>query len=282
MTTTDDTTTEDATTDDAPPPAVAEDPAAATLRAERDFLLRSLADLETERAAGELPLDRYRDLHDRYTVQAATVLRALERLEREPAASSSAPPRRQGRRRVVAGLVVTAIVGAGATLLLNAARDRQPGQTITGNAQSAPDDLVALARAARQRPDDPDAQLAYASALMDDAKLVDALRAFDRAARLDPSNPVPKAYGGWIVFLAGLTDEALTRLDAAVAADPNYPDARFFRGMVLLRGRQDETAALTELREYLRLAPNGPERNQVQALVDQLTAQPPASTTSTP
>lgn len=269
-------------TDGAPVAAKGEDRTAAALRAERDFLLRSLADLDAEHAVGELTDARYRDLHDHYTVQAATVLRALERLEPEAAPSSTAPARRRLPRRVAAGLVVVAVVAGGGALLVNAAGDRQPGQTITGNAQSATDDLDALARAARQRPDDPDAQLAYASALMQDRQLVDALRAFDAAARLDPANPVPKAYGGWIVFLAGLTDEALTRLDAAVAADPDYPDARFFRGMILLRGRQDEAAALGELREYLRLAPDGPEREQVQALVDQLTAAAASSTTSTP
>ena len=251
----------------AQPPA--EDPAAVALRAERDFLLRSLTDLEAERAAGELTEERYRELHDRYTVQAATVLRALDRLEDAP---TPAAPRRRGRRTVVAAVVVAAVAAGGGALLLDAADERQPGQTITGNAQSVPRELEALARAARQRPDDPDAQLAYASALMGEDRLADALKAFDTAARLDPTNPAPHAYGGWIVFLAGLTDDAMTRLDAAVAADPDFPDARFFRGMVLLRGRQDEAAALVELREYLRLAPNGPERQQVQDLVDELVA----------
>lgn len=269
-------------TDHAAAPSADGDRTAAALRAEREFLLRSLADLDAEHAAGELADDRYRELHDRYTVQAATVLRALERLEQETGPSPFVIPRRRARRRVAAGAVAAAVVAGGGALLLSAAGDREPGQTITGNAQSAADDLDALARAARQRPDDADAQLAYASALMEDRQLVDALRAFDTAARLDPGDPVPKAYGGWIVFLAGLADEALTRLDAAVAADPAYPDARFFRGMVLLRGRQDEAAALGEFREYLRLTPNGPERAQVQALVDQLTAVAATSTTSTP
>jgi len=270
-------------TDHASAPAVGdEDPAVTALRSERDFLLRSLADLDAEHAAGDLADDRYHELHDRYTVQAATVLRALERLEHETAPSPTPPaPRRRRHARVAAVVVAAAVLGGGGALLVSATGDRQPGQTITGNAQSAADDLGALARAARQRPDDPDAQLAYATALMEDRQLVDALRAFDDAARLDPANPVPKAYGGWIVFLAGLPDEALTRLDAAVAADADYPDARFFRGMVLLRGRQDDTAALAEFREYLRLAPTGPERQQVQALVDQLTAGA-TSTTSTP
>lgn len=263
-------------TDAAPAPPDG-DRTAAALAAERDFLLRSLADLESEHADGGLTADRYRELHDRYTVQAATVLRALARLEAAPADASS--PRRR-RHPVVARLAAAAVaVAAGGALLVSATNDREAGQTITGNAQSTARDLDALAR---DRPDDPAAQLAYASALMEDDQLVDALRAFDTAARLDPDNPVPKAYGGWIVFLAGLTDDALTRLDAAVAADPTYPDARFFRGMVLLRGRQDEAAALAELREYLRLAPDGAARQQVQAVVDQLSSATATSTTAAP
>ena len=253
----------------------------AALTAERDFLLRSLADLDAEHAADELTDDRYNELRDRYTVQAATVLRALKRLNAEAPTTTVASTRHRRRvRRLAEAAAVFAVLAGGGALLVNAADDRQPGQTITGNAQSAAPDLGALARDARQRPDDPTAQLAYASALMDDGKLVDALKAFDTAARLDPGNPVPKAYGGWIVFLAGLTDEALTRLDAAVAIDPVYADSRFFRGMVLLRGRQDQPGALTELREYLRLAPDGPERDQVQTLVDSL--QNTTTTTGSP
>lgn len=264
-------------TDAAPAPPDG-DRTAAALAAERDFLLRSLADLESEHADGGLTADRYRELHDRYTVQAATVLRALARLEAAPAPADASSPRRR-RHPVVARLAAAAAVTAGGALLVSAANDREAGQTITGNAQSTARDLDALAR---DRPDDLAAQLAYASALMEDGQLVDALRAFDAAARLDPDNPVPKAYGGWIVFLAGLTDDALTRLDLAVAADPTYPDARFFRGMVLLRGRQDEAAALAELREYLRLAPDGAARQQVQAVVDQLSSPTATSTTAPP
>ena len=254
-------------------------PTADALGQERDFLLRSLADLESERRAGELSTGRFQELHDRYTVEAATVLRALERLAVDTAIETPPPPSRRMLRRFGGVAIVVAVVSAGGVFLVRAVGERQPGQTITGNAQSivAADDLDGLARAAKDRPTDPAAHLAYASALLEAGKLVDALRAFDTAARLDPADPMPKAYGGWIVALAGLTDEALSRLDAAVATDPSYPDARFFRGMTLLRGRNDRAAASVELREYLRLAPNGPERDQVQAILDELEAETAAS-----
>lgn len=249
------------------------------LAAERDFLLRSLADLEAEHAAGELTEDHFRHLHDQYTVQAATVLRAIERVGTPTGAPVVRRPRR--RRRVLAGAaLVLALAGAGGTLLARSLADRQDGETITGNAQSTPDNLAVLARAARQRPDDFDAQMTYAAALMEDGQAVEALRTFDAASRLDPTSAAPKAYGGWIVFLAGLTDDALPRLDAAIATDPSYPDAHFFRGMVLLRGRGDTAGALVELRRFLDLAAPGPERDQVQAVVDQLESDPSTTTTS--
>lgn len=240
------------------------------LEAQRDFLLRSLADLEAERAAGELPEKRYRDLHDQYTVEAATVLRAISRVQFLYADGVPAVAKRSRRRLYLPVAATVAVVLLGAGLLSRSLGERGQGATITGNAQSAAPELGALAQAAEDQPDDPKAQLDYAWALLQSDRPVDALRSFDTASRLDPNDPAPKAYSGWIVFLAGLIDEALPRLDAAIAADPSYPDAHFFRGMALLRGRDDRAGALTELREYLRLLPSSPQREEVQALIDEL------------
>ena len=271
-------TLDESTMDDPRARVPVEPPAVAALAAERDFLLRSIADLDAERAAGELADARYRDLRDSYTVQAATVLRALRQLESargdddEPSSDDATLARRR-RRAGIAVVIVPLLIAVGGVLLARSLDTRQPGQTVTGNAQSgtgAGMQLDDLATAATQRPDDPDAQLAYAFALLEAGNAVDALQAFDAAAALDPSNAEPQAYAGWLVSLAGLTDDALVRLDAAVATDPAFADARFFRGMTLLRGRGDTTGALAELREYVRLAPAGPERAQVEAMIAEL------------
>ncbi|MDQ1515519.1 MAG: hypothetical protein QOE80_1349, partial [Actinomycetota bacterium] len=52
--------------------------ALASLESERDFLLRSIADLDQERAAGNLDEERYQSLKDDYTARAAAVLRSIE------------------------------------------------------------------------------------------------------------------------------------------------------------------------------------------------------------
>lgn len=255
--------------------------AAEALEAERSFLLRSIEDLDAEHAAGELTDARHRELRDGYVVQAAAVLRALRRVPRdsrgEPAPRRGATRRHGGRRRrwVAATVVALAALGGGGALLVRSLAERAPGGTITGNAQSQAPDLPALATIARERPGDPRAQRDHARALLDDGQTLEALKAFDAAAALDPRDAESRAYGGWIIFLGGLTDEALVRLDGAVALDPSFPDARFFRGMALLRGRDDRTGALEDLRAFVRLAPPGPQRDEVQEVIDRL-ADPPA------
>lgn len=252
------------------------------LEAQRAFYLRSIDDLQAEHADGDLSDDRYRALLDSYTVEAATVLRALERARASPSAAETARGRRPRRPTWPAiGITAMLVLGGGGALLTRSLTDRQPGGTITGNAQSQTPDLAALAQAARARPDDSLAQLAYGQALLQANRLVDALETFDAAARLEPTNAAAKAYAGWIVFLGGLTDEAIPRLEAAVATDPAYPDAHFFLGMALLRGRNDQRRGTAELQEYLRLAPPGPDRDRVGALLQEI-ANAPAATSGAP
>lgn len=251
-----------------------------TVEAERDFLLRSLADLEAESAAGELSEERFRELYDEYTTQAAVALRALDRLRQDAVVTDDAQPERRRRRWVPAAIVIVVVAVIGTVFLVRSLASRQSGQTITGNAQSTAPDLATLAAAAADRPGDPQAQLDYGFALLNTGQSVDALRAFDAASLLDPTNPVPQAYAGWILYMAGLPDDALARLEAATSADPNYPDAYFFRGMVLLRGKDDPAGARVELGQYLRLAPPSPLGDQVQTLIDGLDQAAGATTTS--
>jgi regulator of sirC expression with transglutaminase-like and TPR domain len=57
----------------------------------------------------------------------------------------------------------------------------------------------------------------------------------------------------------------------AIALNPSLPDAHFFRGMVLLQGKQDPAGAATEFQQFLAIVPTGPEADQVRALLQQAT-----------
>ena len=179
------------------------------------------------------------------------------------------------RRRAI---TVVALVGF-ATLvgfvLTRALGERLPGGTASGNTPGISDTATVTPEERRaafevdiqSRPNDPLAHLTYARYLLGAGEEVDALREFDAAARLDESNAEARAYGGWIVFLAGLVDEGLARIDAAIAADPAYPDAHFFKGAILYRGKGDAQAAIPELQLYLAADPTGPLADQVRSLL---------------
>ncbi len=267
--------------------------ALASLESERDFLLRSIADLETEREAGNLDEERYRSLKDDYTARAAAVLRSID--AGHDAVPAPAPIPRK-RKLLTGGAVLAFIIVAGLLLSLSAEK-RRGDQTITGNAQSSGDQSSgsdadkarreALERGVRERPDDADAHLLYARYLLEAGEMTEAVKEYVATARLDPKNAEANAYAGWVTFLAAqsenadpktaaeLTDRALLRLDAAVAAGPDYPDAHFFRGMVQLRGKNNPKAAIPDFERYLTLVPDGPLDDQVRQLLDQARQQNP-------
>ena len=238
---------------------------------ERDFLLRSLDDLEAERAAGNIDDPTYRRLHDDYTARAAITVRAMRDGTKDADRATEAPA--QSRRHqvlVVGGLILFAVLAA--TTMAFALGARLPGGTVTGNSQArstiTPKERQrALEAAVSGRPGDADARLALARFRLGRRDLAGALRDFQVAATLAPTNAEPFAYSGWIIRLQGYPDEGLQLLDKAVTVDPAYADAHFFRGFVLLRDKADPKRAVPEFQQYLVAAPDSPLADQVRSLL---------------
>ena len=245
----------------------------AALEEERRFLLDSLRDLESERAAGDIADDDYASLRDDYTARAAEVLRRIEAAEAPASASRRArgrggerpgpaagggerpertagPPlrsRSRGRRR--AALAMAVIVGVAALAGVSVVAfsvDRGPGQPSSGRDLSTPA-----------------GRLAEAHALESQGKAADALKLYDAVLREEPANVEALTYKGWLLARAGLTDPAMEALDRAIAVDPRYPDAHFFRGMVLYQGRNDPAGAVAEFEAFLA---NNPPPDSVAAV----------------
>jgi tetratricopeptide (TPR) repeat protein len=238
---------------------------------EREFLLRSLDDLEAERAAGNIDDETYRSLHDDYTARAAIAVRAMRDGNLIADATTEAPPQsRRHRVLVVGGLIVFAVIAA--TTMASALGARLPGETITGNSQSRSQVTVKERRAALEatvakHPADAEARLALARFRLGRRDFRGALESFQAAAGLDPTNPEPFAYSGWIIRLQGFPDQALQVLDKAVSVNNAYPDAHFFRGFVLLRDKKDPERAIPDFQQYLVAAPDSPLADQVRALL---------------
>jgi tetratricopeptide (TPR) repeat protein len=258
------------------------------LERERDFLLKSLDDLEAERAAGNIDDASYSELHDDYTARAAATIRALrDGVDARPVA----PPvswRRRGL--VIGGIVAFAVVAAIA--LAAALGARLPGQTSSGNqpavAPSAGERKARLQEAVDKNPNDPQARLALARFLEQSGDTVESLKQYDKAAEIAPDNADALANAGRLRFIVAgqvpstdaqkqLVTDAKTYLDRAVDADPNNADARYYRGVLLLDGFGQVDAAIGEFQRYLVLAPDGQFSTQARNALAMAVQQQPTS-----
>jgi len=273
-------------------PQAVDDPSGAPeqLEAERRFLLGSLRDLDAEHAAGDIDDHDYAALRDDYTVRAAKVLRAIEALRvprGQPAAGSAprgsdvsgsgagAPPPGR-RRRIVYALVTAGVVvfgGLAAWAVTATSGSRVAGQSITGNSNLRNNPTPTV-----------DPRLAQAAKLIAGPKtnVSGALALYDQILKDNPDQPEALANSGWLIGQAGvdaqpqrsdLIDEALARIVRAEQLAPAYADPHFFRGYLLLNGKQDAKDAVTELRLYLGTAdPSAPQVSAVEAFLQQAIA----------
>lgn len=220
---------------------------------ERDFLLRSLRDLDAERAAGDIDEADYVRLRDDYTARAADALRSggTERRRRSPTSARTAA--------VIAGLAVLAVVAG--LLLARSAGERLPGQTVTGTIAEGSTD-----------------EISKAQQLAGQGKILEAIKLYDGVLKTDPQNPVALAQRGWLVSRAGLTDVGLASIDKAIAADPSYPDAHFFKAMILWRDQHKAAEAVVEFQAVLDHDPPPDLANTVNQLKAQAEAEASGST----
>jgi len=253
------------------------------LASEREFLLRSLDDLEAEREVGNVDDGTYETLRDDYTARAAAVVRTLES---GSGTTPPEPPRASTTARVltVGGILVFALVAAFA--LTHAVGQRHAGQTITGNPQAGgsttvPDEGPALKAAALANPKSYDANIAYARYLLGRGDYPDAITEFGAAARIDPSQPEPPTYAGWAGALlardvqdpktrAPLLDASLERINEVIRTHPKYPDAYALKGVILLQLENDAQHAIGNFQQFLLLTDDSnPIRSQVLAALAQ-------------
>lgn len=188
----------------------------AELEEEQRFLVRSIADLQREHAAGDVDDDDFRTLRNGYVSRAAEVMNDI----REGRDSLAGRPRRS-KKQLAAGLTIAAglAVGAGVALA-RAVGDRAPGQVITGG--QFDDVAISLSRARQLLATDPSA----------------AIEEYKKVLDVEPDNVEALTYSGWLVVLqgnaTGADDTVGIGIDVLASAreiDPDYPDAVCFMGV---------------------------------------------------
>jgi tetratricopeptide (TPR) repeat protein len=250
----------------------------AELETEREFLLKSLDDLERERADGGIDEDTYDTLHSDYTARAAEVLRVL-RSGRDD--RPKRPPIPASRRALFVGLALVFAAGA-AFALAKSAGTRAPGQTITGN--NTPATTVS-----GNIPDTFAGHMTAGLRFENENDFNRAATQFIAASKKDPKKPDPLAELGWLLTQqigastkapqAQLVDTAQQYIDRALRLDPHYVNAILYKGVLLLAVRNDKTAAVPLLRQYLREAPTTETARR--AMATELIAEATTPTTTT-
>lgn len=220
------------------------------LEEERDFLLRSLEDLEREHDAGDVDDVDYAELKDDYTARAAAVLRAID--DRRVLAQQTRS--RRSWLRLVAVLAVVAVAaGVAGVLLARTTSDRASGGQVSGAATTNSRDLINQAQTFTGQ-----ATTALGNG---DAKgalkyYQDAIDTYQKVLKVQPNDTQALTYQGWVIHTisvnsdpsvqAQLDAQAKQRLDQAISIDPTYADARIFRA-ILERNASAWAAAQTDL-----------------------------------
>lgn len=203
--------------------------------ADRDFLLRSLLDLERERAAGDLDEADYLDLKARYEAK----------LRDDPSpASEVVRPRRWGRT-IVAVAVVAAIGIGGGLAVARWSGSREPGEQVSGR------DISTTAQ-----------RLADAAELAGQGEVLEALKVYDEVLAENPEDVDALTYKGWLLRNVGtasdepeLAERGVALIEQATQIDPDYAEAWFFRGIIFLRDENEPDKAVDALRLALAADP---------------------------
>jgi tetratricopeptide (TPR) repeat protein len=209
----------------------------AALEEQREFLLRSLDDLERERAAGEVDEHDYAALKDDYTARAAVVIRAIEQRrarstagEMSSAPTAGAPARRSGTTRrwsrsVAWAVGVLAFAVLAGVLVAQSAGRREAGQVATGDIRQS----VAN-------------RLNEAMALMAEGEHEAAIERFDAVLADQPTRGEALTYRAWALRLSGQREEGFTALLDAATVDPDYPDVHALLAVVFFQEGLPELA----------------------------------------
>jgi tetratricopeptide (TPR) repeat protein len=195
----------------------------AALEDQRDFLLRSLEDLEREHEAGDVDDHDYRTLKDDYTARTASVLRQMDA---EPAGPPAPRRRPMGRRlAVLAGAV--AFAGVAGLLVAQASGRRDAGELSSGDIRQTVTE-----------------RLNEAARLLSEGDAEAAVARYDEVLEDQPANAEALTYRGWALYqFLGEPEEGLTSLLDAATADPDYPDAAAFLAVVFARSGLVQQAA---------------------------------------
>lgn len=202
----------------------------ADLEEQRDFLVRSLDDLERELGAGDIDALDAATLRQDYSRRLGEVRTAIA--TGQASLLHRDRPRRRGRLAATVALVALLAVGAGVAVAQTSG-SRKPGDTLTGGIRESSNNRLNRAAALQERGD-----------------YLDALKEYDAVIEADPGNAEALAERGFLLLRLSIgTDETSLVADGqayierALAIAPDDPRWLFYRAVGFRFAGDDEAAS---------------------------------------
>ena len=211
---------------------------------QKEFLLKSLQELDQELESGNLSSDDHDMLVRRYTRELAGIA------ESEETASSGQQPKKGYRTKALLwslGVVLLGVV-AGITVSQTSG-DRSEGESITGSIRKSVNTQISEAQMLLGNRD----------------RWGEAIEIFDQVLEVQPSNVEAMTYRSWLNYQSGAdADIQIAAWEEVLVLEPSYPDALVFISIALSNeGRYSQAATyLDELR-------SSPVREDILGIVQQ-------------
>ena len=210
----------------------------------KEFLLKSLQELDQELESGNLSSDDHDMLVRRYTRELAGIA------ESEKATSSGQQPKKRYRTKALLwslGVVLLGVV-AGITVSQTSG-DRSEDESITGSIRKSVNTQISEAQMLLGNRD----------------RWGEAIEIFDQVLEVQPSNVEAMTYRSWLNYQSGAdADIQIAAWEEVLVLEPSYPDALVFISIALSNeGRHSQAATyLDELR-------SSPVREDILGIVQQ-------------
>ena len=256
------------------------------LKRQLDALAQGIEALDADLASGKLDADahgRQRAEHERETGRLFVRLRRAQREARAREAERAEPPvvvtssRRWLTNPLVmaAGMVLLVAIGIGVGVTVARRSGTTPAAGVP-TAGAPPADLGSVTtgielqalRQAVARDDAPiQSLLQFAHVALDQGKLDEARRAWERVLAREPRNVEAITHIGAVLFQEGRVDAALAKVDEALRIDPRYIHALWDRTQYLFQAKRDYPGAIKAAEAFLAVVPDGPDADNVKKLL---------------
>ena len=130
--------------------------------------------------------------------------------------------------------------------------------------------IASLKESVKQSPKNLDAWIELGNIFMDTSRFQEAIGAYEKVLEFDERNVDVRVDMGTCYRNIGKPDRAVEEYRKAMSINPNHLNAHRNLGVVLAFDFKKKDEAIKEFKEYIRLAPNTPDAQKIEELVEKL------------